>query len=60
MIIEDTRKPFTEEDRKLEPLCDMDEENIQAILNVFHISIINDETLSEADLTMVKSFLLIL
>ncbi len=38
----------------------MDEENIQAILNVFHISIINDETLSEADLTMVKSFLLIL
>ncbi|MES1037752.1 terpene synthase [Bacillus pumilus] len=56
VIIEDTRKPIMEEDRKLEPLCDMDEEDIQAILNVFHISIINDETLSEADLTMVKSF----
>ncbi|KMK99128.1 terpinolene synthase, partial [Bacillus stratosphericus] len=26
VIIEDTRKPFTEEDRKLEPLCYMDEE----------------------------------
>ncbi|AVM22997.1 terpene synthase [Bacillus pumilus] len=56
VIIEDTRKPFTAEDRKLEPLCYMDEEDIQAILNVFHISIINDEKLSEADLMMVKSF----
>ncbi len=34
----------------------MDEEDIQAILNVFHISIINDEKLSEEDLTMVKGF----
>ncbi|TKI22348.1 terpene synthase [Bacillus pumilus] len=56
VIIEDTRKPFTAEDRKLEPLCYMDEEDIQAILNVFHISIINDEKLSEEDLTMVKGF----
>ncbi|MGG5180976.1 terpene synthase [Bacillus sp. MM09(2025)] len=56
VIIEDTRKPFTEEERKLEPLCDMDEEDIQAILNVFHISIMNDEKLSEEDLTMVKGF----
>ncbi|AOC57486.1 MULTISPECIES: hypothetical protein [Bacillus] len=56
VIIEDTRKPFTEEDRKLDPLCYMDEEDIQAILNVFHISIINDEKLSEEDLTMVKGF----
>nr|WP_282067444.1 terpene synthase [Bacillus pumilus] len=56
VIIEDTRKPFTEEDRKLEPLCYMDEEDIQAYLNVFHISIINDEKLSEEDLTMVKGF----
>ncbi|WP_322536288.1 terpene synthase [Bacillus altitudinis] len=56
VIIEDTRKPFTEEDRKLEPLCDMDEEDIQAILNVFHISIISDETLNEEDLTLVKSY----
>nr|WP_282063020.1 terpene synthase [Bacillus pumilus] len=56
VIIEDTRKPFTAEDRKLEPLCYMDEEDIQAILNAFHISIINDAKLSEADLTMVKGF----
>nr|WP_285529356.1 terpene synthase [Bacillus altitudinis] len=56
VIIEDTRKPFTEEDRKLEPLCYMDEEDIQAILNVFHISIISDETLNEEDLTLVKSY----
>ncbi|WP_326992819.1 terpene synthase [Bacillus pumilus] len=56
VIIEDTRKPFTEEDRRLEPLCYMDEEDIQAILNVFHISIMNDEKLSEEDLTMVKGF----
>ncbi|MEM1493840.1 terpene synthase, partial [Bacillus velezensis] len=39
VIIEDTRKPFTEEDKKLEPLCYMDEEDINAILNVFKISI---------------------
>ncbi|WP_416806989.1 terpene synthase [Bacillus safensis] len=56
VIIEDTRKPFTEEDRKLDPLCYMDEEDIQAILNVFHISIINDEKLSEEDLTLVQSY----
>ncbi|WP_339206833.1 terpene synthase [Bacillus sp. FSL W8-1143] len=56
VIIEDTRKSFTAEDRKLEPLCYIDEEDIQAILNVFHISIINDEKLSEEDLTMVKGF----
>ncbi|MFV5960855.1 terpene synthase [Bacillus sp. AK25] len=56
VIIEDTRKPFTEEDRKLEPLCYMDEEDIQGILNVFHISIISDEILNEEDLTLVKSY----
>ncbi|MEB2271361.1 terpene synthase [Bacillus safensis] len=56
VIIEDTRKPFTEEDRKLDPLCYMDEEDIQSILNVFHISIINDEKLSEEDLTLVQSY----
>ena len=34
----------------------MDEEDIQAILNVFHISIISDETLNEEDLTLVQSY----
>ncbi|WP_345821075.1 terpene synthase [Bacillus pumilus] len=56
VIIEDTRKPFTEEDRKLDPLCYMDKEDIQAILNVFHISIINDEKLSKEDLTLVEDY----
>ncbi|MFS0655850.1 terpene synthase [Bacillus sp. 179-C3.3 HS] len=56
VIIEDTRKPFTEEDRKLDPLCHMDEEDIRAILNVLHISILNDEPLSEEDSTLVKSY----
>ncbi|MGG1696004.1 terpene synthase [Bacillus zhangzhouensis] len=56
VIIEDTRKPFTEADRKLEPLCYMDEEDIQAYLNVLHISIISDETLNEEDLTLVQLY----
>lgn len=56
VILEDTRKPFTEEDRKLEPLCHMDEEDIQAILNVFHLSIISDEPLNKEDLTLVQSY----
>lgn len=56
VIIEDTRKPFTEEDRKLEPLCYMDEEDIQSYLNVFHISIITHEKLSQDDLTLVEEY----
>lgn len=56
VIIEDTRKPFTEEDKKLEPLCYMDEEDINAILNVFKISIVNDEKLYEADSTFIRSY----
>lgn len=56
VIIEDTRKPFTEEDKKLEPLCYMDEEDINAILNVFKISIVNDEKLNEDDSTFIRSF----
>lgn len=56
VVIEDTRKPFTEEDKKLDPLCYMDEEDINAILNVFRISIINDEKLNEEDSDLIKSF----
>ncbi|MFP7732415.1 terpene synthase [Priestia aryabhattai] len=55
-VIEDTRNPFTEEDKKLDPLCYMDEEDINAILNVFRISIINDEKLNEEDSTFLRSF----
>ncbi|AMQ72470.1 MULTISPECIES: hypothetical protein [Bacillus amyloliquefaciens group] len=56
VIIEDTRKPFTEEDKKLEPLCYMDEEDINAILNVFKISIVNDEKLNEDDSISIRSY----
>ena len=56
VVIEDTRKPFTEEDKKLDPLCYMDEEDINAILNVFRISIINDEKLNEEDSDIIRSF----
>lgn len=56
VVIEDTRKPFTEEDRKLEPLCFMDEEDVNEILNVFRISLINDETLNEEDSILLRSY----
>ncbi|MCQ9282387.1 terpene synthase [Priestia aryabhattai] len=56
VVIEDTRSPFTEEDKKLDPLCYMDEEDIDAILNVFRISIINDEKLNEKDSDLITSF----
>ncbi|MFU7589209.1 terpene synthase [Priestia sp. RMT2NF4] len=56
VVIEDTRSPFTEEDKKLDPLCYMDEEDINAILNVFRISIINDEKLNEKDSDLITSF----
>jgi len=56
VVIEDTRNPFTEEDKKLDPLCYMDEEDINEILNVFRISLINDEKLNEEDSTYLKLF----
>lgn len=56
VVIEDTRKPFTKEDRKLEPLCFMDEEDVNEILNVFRISLINDETLNEEDSILLRSY----
>lgn len=56
VVIEDTRNPFTEEDKKLDPLCYMEEEDINAILNVFRISLINDEKLSEEESLFLKSF----
>lgn len=56
VVIEDTRNPFTEEDKKLEPLCYMDEEDINKILNVFRISLINDEKLNEEDSILLRSY----
>lgn len=55
-IIEDTKKPFTEEDKKIEPLCYMDEEDINEILNIFRIYLINDEPLKKEDSVMLREF----
>ncbi|RIJ63336.1 terpene synthase [Rummeliibacillus sp. TYF005] len=55
-IIEDTKQPFTEEDKKIEPLCYMDEEDINEILNVFRIYLINDEPLKKEDSVMLREF----
>ncbi|MBB2481505.1 terpene synthase [Bacillus sp. APMAM] len=56
VVIEDTRKPFTEEDKKMDPLCFMDEEDINKILNVIRISLINDEALSKEDSITLRTF----
>lgn len=56
VVIEDTRNPFTEEDKKLEPICYMDEEDINKILNVLRISIINDEKLNEEDSILIREY----
>ncbi|MBD7937783.1 terpene synthase [Cytobacillus sp. Sa5YUA1] len=56
VIIEDTRNPFTNEDKQLDPLCYMEDEEIDEILNVFRISIINDEKLNEEDSKALRSY----
>ncbi|MCM3125827.1 MULTISPECIES: terpene synthase [unclassified Mesobacillus] len=55
-VIEDTRSPFTEEDKKMDPLCYMDEEDINEVLNVFRISLINDEALTKEDSITLRTF----
>jgi hypothetical protein len=54
VIIEDTRGPFTEEDKKLEPLCFLDEEDINDIVNVFRIYLLSDEPLEKEDSIMLR------
>ena len=56
VIIEDTRGPFTEEDKKLEPLCFLDEEDINEIVNVFRIYLLSDEPLEKEDSIMLRQF----
>ena len=55
-IIEDTRGPYTEEDKKLDPLCFIDEEDLNEIVNVFRIYILTDEPLENDDSIMIKQF----
>ncbi|SES07201.1 terpene synthase [Psychrobacillus sp. OK032] len=56
VIIEDTRGPFTEEDKKLEPLCFFDDEDINVIVNVFRIYLLSDEPLEKEDSIMLRQF----
>ncbi|MEK3953718.1 MULTISPECIES: terpene synthase [Psychrobacillus] len=56
VIIEDTRGPFTEEDKKLEPLCFLDDEDINVIVNVFRIYLLSDEPLEKEDSNMLRQF----
>lgn len=58
VVIEDMRNLFIEEDKKLDLLCYMEEEDINVILNVFRIVLINDEKLNEEDLFFLKLFFL--
>ena len=56
VIIEDTRGPFTEEDKKLEPLCFLDDEDINEVVNIFRIYLLSDEPLEKEDSIMLRQF----
>ncbi|PZX05761.1 hypothetical protein C7437_102225 [Psychrobacillus insolitus] len=56
VIIEDTRGPYTEEDKKLDPLCFLDEEDLNEIVNVFKIYLLTDEPLEKDDSIMLREF----
>lgn len=56
VIIEDTRGPYTEEDKKLDPLCFLDEEDLNEIVNVFKIYLLTDEPLEKDDSIMLRVF----
>ena len=52
-ILED---PYTEEDKKLDPLCFLDEEDLNEIVNVFRIYLLTDEPLEKEDSIMLRQF----
>ncbi|MEK5147967.1 terpene synthase [Psychrobacillus sp. FSL K6-4615] len=56
VIIEDTRGPYTEEDKKLDPLCFLDEEDLNEIVNVFRIYLLSDKPLEKEDSIMLRQF----
>lgn len=56
IVIEDTRKPLSQEDKKIDPFCYMYEEDIDEILNVFKISFVSDLELDEEDSLFLKNF----
>lgn len=56
VIIVDTRGPYTKEDKKLDPLCFLDEEDLNEIVNVFKIYLLTDEPLDKRDSIMLSGF----
>ncbi|MGK4153628.1 hypothetical protein AB0X74_13405 [Kurthia gibsonii] len=56
IFLEDTRRPLSKEDIKRVPLCYMEEEDINEILNVFKISFISEEKLKEEDSYFLRTF----
>ncbi|PIC80188.1 terpene synthase [Sporosarcina sp. P18a] len=56
VINEDTRKPYTEEDKKLDPLCFLDEEDLNEIVNVFKVYFLSDEPLKRDESVMLREF----
>ena len=56
IIIEDTRGPYTEQDKNLEPLCFLEDEDLDAIMNVFKIYILHDEPLLKDDSFLIRGF----
>lgn len=56
VIIEDTRKPYTEADKKLDPLCFLEEEDLNSIVNVFRIYLLSDEPLTKEDSILLREF----
>ena len=56
IIIEDTRGPSTEQDKKLDPICFLNVEDINAIMNVSKIYILNDEPISRDNSFLIRDF----
>lgn len=56
IVVEDTRKPLSDADKKIDPFCYMDEEDIDKILNVFKITFASDLELSEEDRLFLTNF----
>lgn|SRR5699024_5648303 len=56
VMIEDTKGPYTEEDRQSDPLCYMDDEDLNQIKNVFQMYILSDEKLTKADSMAIRTF----
>lgn len=55
-IIEDTKAPYTEADLQLDPLCYMDEEDLNAVENVFQVYILSDQRLTADESEDIRQF----